>query len=98
MLTAIWRGCLSNLCPAREPWPRPACLRGIARAVGLSPGEVLFLSDVVAELDAARDAGMRAVQLLRPGVTAGPAGRHEAAGTFDDITGLPGIDAGSGAR
>lgn len=72
--------------------------RRIAQAVGLSPEEVIFLSDVVAELDAARDAGMRAVQLLRPGVTPGPAGRHETAGTFDDIAGLPGIDAGSGAR
>lgn len=32
--------------------------RSIAEALGLAPSEVLFLSDVVAELDAARAAGM----------------------------------------
>ena len=39
----------------------------IAEALGLQPGEVLFLSDIVAELDAAAAAGMRTVELLRPG-------------------------------
>lgn len=38
----------------------------IAAAVGLPPGEILFLSDVEAELDAARLAGMDTVQLCRP--------------------------------
>jgi enolase-phosphatase E1 len=37
----------------------------IAEAVGLSPGDVLFLSDVVEELDAARDAGMQTVLVDR---------------------------------
>ena len=31
----------------------------IAEAIGLPPGEILFLSDIVAELDAARDAGLQ---------------------------------------
>jgi len=38
----------------------------IARAVGLPAGEILFLSDVDAELDAARAAGMQTVRLMRP--------------------------------
>lgn len=37
----------------------------IAQAIGIAPGEVLFLSDVVEELDAAREAGMQTVLLDR---------------------------------
>jgi enolase-phosphatase E1 len=39
--------------------------RGIARSLGRDPGQVLFLSDVVEELDAAREAGMRTVLVDR---------------------------------
>ena len=39
--------------------------RLIADALHSSPGDVLFLSDVIAELDAARDAGMQTVLLDR---------------------------------
>jgi enolase-phosphatase E1 len=39
--------------------------RAIAEALGALPRDVLFLSDVVAELDAAREAGMRTVLLDR---------------------------------
>lgn len=39
--------------------------RAIADRLGASPGDILFLSDVVAELDAARDAGLRTVLLDR---------------------------------
>ncbi len=39
--------------------------RLIADALNRSPGDILFLSDVVAELDAARDAGMRTILLDR---------------------------------
>ena len=38
----------------------------ICRGAGLAPGETLFLSDVAAELDAARAAGLRTCQLIRP--------------------------------
>ena len=41
--------------------------RRIARALGRAPGEILFLSDVVEELDAARDAGLRTILLDRRG-------------------------------
>jgi enolase-phosphatase E1 len=39
--------------------------RGIARSLGREPADVLFLSDVVEELDAAREAGMRTVLVDR---------------------------------
>jgi enolase-phosphatase E1 len=41
--------------------------RHIAEAMGLPPGEILFISDVVSELSAAREAGMKAVLSIRPG-------------------------------
>lgn len=40
--------------------------RNILAAIGREPGEVLFLSDVVEELDAAREAGLGTVLLDRP--------------------------------
>ena len=39
----------------------------IATALGRPPGEVLFVSDVTAELKAAREAGMAVVLSMRPG-------------------------------
>ena len=42
-----------------------ASYRAIAAALGALPGDVMFLSDDVAELDAAREAGMRTVLLDR---------------------------------
>ncbi len=41
--------------------------RRILLAIGLPAEEVLFLSDIVAELDAAREAGMQTRQLVRDG-------------------------------
>ncbi len=37
----------------------------IARRLGRAPGDILFLSDIVEELDAARDAGLRTVLIDR---------------------------------
>ena len=39
----------------------------IAQALGLTPAEILFVSDVVSELDAARAAGLPVVLSIRPG-------------------------------
>lgn len=39
----------------------------IAETIGLPPGEVLFISDVVSELSAAREAVMKTVLSIRPG-------------------------------
>ena len=41
--------------------------RKIAAAIGLEPEQILFISDVVAELDAAKDAGMKIVLSIRSG-------------------------------
>ena len=44
---------------------------------------MLFLSDVTAELDAAREIGMRTVQLVRDGTTV--TGNHPVVSTFAAI-------------
>ena len=41
--------------------------RKIAEAMELPPQEILFISDVVAELDAANEAGMKTLLSIRPG-------------------------------
>lgn len=56
--------------------------RVIAQAFGVAAGEVLYLSDVVAELDAAAEAGLQTALLLRPGNPPQPASRHAAYGDF----------------
>ena len=69
--------------PKREA----ASYAAIARAIGLPPYEIAFLSDVDAELDAARAAGLQTVRLLRPADT--PPDRatttHARAVSFDEI-------------
>ena len=60
-----------------------ASYRGIAGRLGLAAESVLFLSDTAAELDAAAEAGMRTLQLLRDGAPAD--GRHGGARTFDEL-------------
>lgn len=58
--------------------------RRIVEAIGLPAEEILFLSDVGEELDAARAAGMRTLQLVRePAVT--PAPEHPRVSGFADI-------------
>jgi enolase-phosphatase E1 len=64
--------------------------RAIADRLGTSPGNILFLSDVVAELDAAREAGLRTVLLDRredyPQPRAGAAANgHMRVESFADI-------------
>jgi enolase-phosphatase E1 len=66
--------------PKREA----ASYRAIAEAIGLPPGDILFLSDIAAELDAAREAGMRTTLLVRePGAES--AGSHPQAADFDAV-------------
>lgn len=59
--------------------------RKIAEAIGLPPAQVLFLSDIKEELDAARDAGMRTTHLVRPPLPLVDAG-HPAVADFNAIT------------
>lgn len=65
--------------PKREA----ASYRAVAEAIGLPPKEVLFLSDLCAELDAARAAGMATCQLVRPGTEACEG--HPHAADFDGV-------------
>ena len=58
--------------------------RHIVAAIGLPAEEILFLSDVEAELDAAREAGLQTCQLVREGEPA-PAPVHRQARDFSDL-------------
>jgi enolase-phosphatase E1 len=59
--------------------------RRIASEMGEPPGTGLFVSDVVAELDAARTAGFATALMAR--TPAGKAGhRHKAIASFDELT------------
>jgi enolase-phosphatase E1 len=57
----------------------------IAEKIGCEPSRVVFFSDHVAELDAARAAGMSTFQLARPQDGTQPAATHPFADTFDGI-------------
>ena len=57
----------------------------IAAAVERSPSEVLFLSDVGAELDAARRAGLRTALCVRSPVAVPPGSGHPVIRTFDQV-------------
>jgi enolase-phosphatase E1 len=69
-----------------------ASYAAIARSRDLPPGDILFLSDVAEELDAAAAAGMRTCQLVRPADGTRPSGRHPEAADFPAVAerfGLP---------
>jgi len=57
----------------------------IAEAIHRAPGDILFLSDVEAELDAAREAGMLTAQLVRADTKPSSSGRHPVHETFRTI-------------
>ncbi len=66
------------------PKQEPESYSEIARSIGLAPESVLFLSDIEAELDAARAAGFATCLLARP--PSNPAAAdHPLARDFDEI-------------
>lgn len=67
--------------PKREA----ASYKKIATLLGLPATEVLFVSDVEAELDAARSAGMRTAHAERPGIQRLAKEGHAAIHSFDEI-------------
>ena len=74
-LTPLFSGYFdTNTGPKREA----IAYTRIAEAIGLPPGDILFLSDIEAETEAARGAGMGALLIDRAG---GPADIH----SFEDI-------------
>lgn len=67
--------------PKREP----SSYARIQTALGAPAGSLLFLSDVAAELDAARTCGWQVVEVTRPGEPHAASGRHPGVATFADI-------------
>jgi len=67
------------------PKQDPAAYTAIAAAFALPPGEILFLSDVTPELDAASKAGYRTGLLVRPGNRPAEPGLHPVYGSFGEI-------------
>ncbi len=68
------------------PKTDPESYRRIASSIGVSPSDVLFISDVVRELDAARTAGVDTALCVRPGNSDPPDGHiHSTIHTFHDL-------------
>ena len=63
--------------------------RAIVRSLKMAPEEILFLSDVTAEVDAAREAGLHTTRLVRPedGTVAGS--DHREVASFDAVEVIP---------
>ena len=57
----------------------------IASDIQVSPGSVLFISDVIAELEAAKTAGMQTCLSLRPGNKPVDCGGFDAIGSFSEL-------------
>jgi enolase-phosphatase E1 len=63
----------------------PQSYTRIASAVGAAPAQMLFVSDIVRELDAADAAGLQTVMTLRPGNIAQPPHTHRVVRSFEEI-------------
>lgn len=63
----------------------PESYRGILGIIGRPGKDVLFLSDIVEELDAARSAGMRTMLLARAPATCPASGTHSCVADFTAI-------------
>src|SRR5262249_14970182 len=70
------------------PKQEPASYAAIATAFVLPPEEILFLSDVVTELDAAAQAGYQTGLLVRSGNRPAEPGRHAVYRSFAEIAAL----------
>ena len=79
-LTPLFSGYFDTRVGAKQ---QSESYRQISQQMEFSPSEVLFLSDVAAELDAAAEAGMAVCQLVRPGTMA--CDRHPNASDFSEV-------------
>jgi enolase-phosphatase E1 len=80
-LTHLFSGFFDTRIGAKR---EPSSYAAIAAAIAAPPAEILFLSDITAELDAATQAGLRVCQLLRP-QDGTIAAHHPAAPDFDTV-------------
>lgn len=76
---------LDSAGPKREP----ASYARIAQALGVAPGSLCFLSDIEAEIDAAREAGWQAVGVRRPGETQATADSAPLITSFSELSLTP---------
>lgn len=67
--------------PKREA----ASYTAIAKSLGTSAGNVLFVSDVIAELDSAHEAGMETAWMARPGAPEQGKLRHTRIENFENV-------------
>jgi enolase-phosphatase E1 len=74
------------------PKHEAASYQKIAAALALVPPEILFVSDLAAELDAAAAARMRTALSLRPGTPLPERTAHGAIGSFEQLYPLPAAD------
>lgn len=79
-LRALFAGWFDTRTGAKK---EPASYRRIGEAIGMAPDAVLFLSDSIAEVDAAAAAGMRTVQVCRERGL--PTGKHPRVHDFHEI-------------
>ena len=66
---------------------RSLSYRAIADRVDAAPSDILFVSDVVAELDAAATAGLRTALCVRKAGSSFDPGFHPRIESFDEIVG-----------
>lgn len=64
---------------------QPASYTSISKKIALPGNEILFVSDVTAELDAAQAAGLKVALCVRPGRDVPEASRHPLIETFDSV-------------
>jgi enolase-phosphatase E1 len=67
------------------PKNEPESYKKIAEATGIAPGDILFVSDVTRELDAASAAGMKTLLCVRPGNHPQPTHNHTVITTFEEL-------------
>lgn len=63
----------------------PDSYRSIARTIDLPPADILFLSDIAQELDAAAESGMQVCQLVRAQDGTNRAMQHQAVTNFEEL-------------
>jgi enolase-phosphatase E1 len=82
-LTAFLRGYFDT---TTGPKSDPASYSSIAKSFDVATSDILFISDVTRELDAARAAGMQTLLCIRPGNHPQPPHDHKTITTFDAIS------------
>jgi enolase-phosphatase E1 len=81
-LTPMLRGYFDTSIGAKSD---PESYHRIAEAFDLTPKQILFISDVTAELDAARKAGYATLLSVRPGNRPQAAHKYHTIASFDEI-------------